>query len=63
MEKLNVKLTIFFGQFSLATKGRRGKLAIFNAKYPGFFTICKWAIGAYTVSANKNWTIEMVLLT
>ena len=40
-----------------------GTLAIFNAKYAGFSYICKWAISTDTVSANKNCSIEMVLLT
>ena len=45
------------------TKGRRGALAIYSANYAGFSNISKWAISADTVSANKNWFIEMVLLT
>lgn len=45
------------------TKGRRGALAIYSANYAGFSNISKWAISADTVSANKNWSIEMVLLT
>ena len=28
-----------------------------------FSNICKWAISTDTVSANENWSIEMVLLT
>ena len=42
---------------------QRSQIPIFNVKYAGFSNICKWAISADTVSGNKNWSIEMVLLT
>ena len=51
------------GTLSGENGGRQGTLAIFNEKYPGFSNICRWAIIADTVSENKNWSLEMVLLT